>query len=165
MTFHACRTRSTFSRLFWEFDLSLLQPFSIISRLPTVASSSHVKAVAPFKGVNLLVESGILGFQIRNTAQGIRNPTNDWNPIQFSLLTWNKKQTIFVLTGPFFVKFHTNVTHWLLLHLLLPFFFFNNKFNLAPRSLVFFGVFNKRSGYEINNKLISEQLNLVRKAN
>ena len=27
-----------------------------------------------------LVESGILGFGIRNTAQGIRNPTNDWNP-------------------------------------------------------------------------------------
>ena len=28
----------------------------------------------------LLVESGILGFRIRNTAQGIRNPTNNWNP-------------------------------------------------------------------------------------
>ena len=27
----------------------------------------------------LLVESGILGFGIRNTAQEIRNPTNDWN--------------------------------------------------------------------------------------
>ena len=26
------------------------------------------------------VESGILGFGIRNTAQGIPNPTNDWNP-------------------------------------------------------------------------------------
>ena len=26
------------------------------------------------------VEFGILGFGIRNTAQGIRNPTNDWNP-------------------------------------------------------------------------------------
>ena len=25
------------------------------------------------------MESGILGFGIRNTAQGIRNPTNDWN--------------------------------------------------------------------------------------
>ena len=25
------------------------------------------------------LESGILGFGIRNTAQGIRNPTNDWN--------------------------------------------------------------------------------------
>ena len=23
---------------------------------------------------------GILGFEIRTTAQGIRNPTNDWNP-------------------------------------------------------------------------------------
>ena len=27
----------------------------------------------------LLVESGILGFGIRNTAQVIRNPTNDWS--------------------------------------------------------------------------------------
>ena len=26
------------------------------------------------------VESGILGFGIRCTAQGIRNSTNDWNP-------------------------------------------------------------------------------------
>ena len=140
MTFHACRTRSTFSRLFWEFDLSLLQPFSIISRLPTVASSSHIKAVAPFKRINLLLESGILSFGIRNAAQGIRNSTNDWNPIQFSPLTWGEKQTIFVLTGPFFVKF---LGSWVVLmsHLLLPFFFFNNKFNLEPRSLVFFVFF------------------------
>ena len=29
---------------------------------------------------NLLVESRILGFGIRDTARGIRNPTNDWNP-------------------------------------------------------------------------------------
>ena len=42
---------------------------------------------APCKGIRnpesgkfLLVESGILGFGIRNTAQGIRNPTNVWNP-------------------------------------------------------------------------------------
>ena len=26
------------------------------------------------------VESGILGFGIQNTAQGIRNPSNVWNP-------------------------------------------------------------------------------------
>ena len=26
------------------------------------------------------VESGILGFGIWNTAQGIQNPTKDWNP-------------------------------------------------------------------------------------
>ena len=26
------------------------------------------------------MESGILGFGIWNTAQEIRNPTNDWNP-------------------------------------------------------------------------------------
>ena len=34
----------------------------------------------PESGKFLLVESGILGFGIRNTAQGIRNPTYDWNP-------------------------------------------------------------------------------------
>ena len=43
--------------------------------------------VAPCKGIRipesrnfLLVESGILGFGIRNPALGIRNPTKDWNP-------------------------------------------------------------------------------------
>ena len=42
---------------------------------------------APCKGIRipesrnfLLVESGILGFEIRNPALGIRNPTKDWNP-------------------------------------------------------------------------------------
>ena len=82
-----------------------MQPFSIIPRLPAVASSSHIKAVAPFKRIDLRLECGILGFGIRNAAQGIRNPTNDRNPIQFFPLTWGEKQTIFVLTGPFFVKF------------------------------------------------------------
>ena len=147
MTFHACRTRSTFSRLFWEFDLSLLQPFSIISRLPTVASSSHIKAVAPFKRINLLLESGILGFGIRNAAQGIRNSTNDWNPIQFSakirlFLFWvGLFCKVSGFLGRLNVRYNSNVTHWLLSHLLLLFFFFNNKFNLEPRSLVFFVFF------------------------
>ena len=27
-----------------------------------------------------VLEQGILGFGIRTTAQGIRNPTKDWNP-------------------------------------------------------------------------------------
>ena len=45
------------------------------------------KRVAPCKGNRilesgkfLLVKSGILGTGIRNTAQGIRNPSYDWNP-------------------------------------------------------------------------------------
>ena len=38
----------------------------------------------------LLVESGILGFGMRNKAQRIRNPTKDWNPIQRSTRkNWN----------------------------------------------------------------------------
>ena len=40
--------------------------------------------------------------------------------------------------GRFNVRYNSHVTHLLLSYLLLPFFFFNNKFNLAPRSLVFF---------------------------
>ena len=48
---------------------------------------------------NLLVESGILGFGIRNTAQGNRNPTNDWNPEpkfhwqRLEYNTWNPEFT------------------------------------------------------------------------
>ena len=38
-------------------------------------SLAHVTEYAKF----LLVESGILGFGIQKTAQGIRNPSNDWN--------------------------------------------------------------------------------------
>ena len=48
--------------------------------------------LAPCKGIRipksrnfLLVESEILGFGIRNPAQGIRNPTEDWNP-EYNLL-------------------------------------------------------------------------------
>ena len=40
----------------------------------------------PESGKFLLVESGILGFVIRNSAQGIRNPSNDSNP---ESSTWN----------------------------------------------------------------------------
>ena len=38
----------------------------------------------------LLVEFGILGFGIRNTAPGIRNPTKDWN---LKSSTWNPEST------------------------------------------------------------------------
>ena len=56
------------------------------------------KSIGPCEGIRvlesvkcLLVESGILGFGIRNTAQGIRNPTKDWNPIQGSTRKkWNQ---------------------------------------------------------------------------
>ena len=39
----------------------------------------EIFAYGPESWKILLVESGILGFGIWNTAQGIRNPTNDWN--------------------------------------------------------------------------------------
>ena len=41
-------------------------------------------------GKFLLVGSGIPGFKIRNTAQGIRNLTNDWNP---ESSTWDPEST------------------------------------------------------------------------
>ena len=49
--------------------------------------SKRQEKVAPFKGnwileseKFLLVETGILGSGMRKTAEGIRNPTYDWNP-------------------------------------------------------------------------------------
>ena len=44
-----------------------------VSQLPAAALSQSYQKT-------LLVESGILGFGIWKTAQGIRNPTSDWNP-------------------------------------------------------------------------------------
>ena len=35
---------------------------------------------SPGSGEILFVESGVVGFGIRNSARGIRNPTNKWNP-------------------------------------------------------------------------------------
>ena len=58
------------------------------SPLPFVALHTiyHLNS-PPCKGIRipesrkfLLVESGIMGFGIQNTAQGIRNPTYVWNP-------------------------------------------------------------------------------------
>ena len=42
----------------------------------------------PESGKFVLVESGILGFGIRNSAQGIRNPSNDSNPEIQYLESW-----------------------------------------------------------------------------
>ena len=47
----------------------------------------------------LLMESDVLGVGIQNTARGIRNPTNDWNPESKSYWqimkssTWNREST------------------------------------------------------------------------
>ena len=43
-------------------------------------SSGNLYSQNPESWKFLLVESGILGFGIRNLALGIRNPTKDWNP-------------------------------------------------------------------------------------
>ena len=50
-------------------------------KLPFCSESLHVRESRfPESGKFLLVKSRILGFGIRNTAQRIRNPINDWNP-------------------------------------------------------------------------------------
>ena len=61
--------------------------------LPCNFSNSRVNLVSPCMAIRipeskkfLLAESKILGFEIWNTVQRIRNPTNNWN-LQSS--TWN----------------------------------------------------------------------------
>ena len=45
----------------------------------------------------VLLKSGILGFGIRNTAQRIRNPSNDWNPE--SKFQWQEPGTWWLESG------------------------------------------------------------------
>ena len=64
-------------------------PLSILLYILDVRASS-VSHDERESGKFLLVKSGILGFGIRNTAQGIQNPSNDWNPeSKFHLKGWN----------------------------------------------------------------------------
>ena len=60
------------------------EPLSSLDTKSKVISSSDVakgkSGRIPKSGNLLLVESGHLGFDIRNTAQAIRNPANNWNP-------------------------------------------------------------------------------------
>ena len=72
-------------------------------------TSTHVRESGTF----LLLESGILGFGIQNTAQGTRNPTNDWNQ-EYSLhcqrlessvcnlesAAWNPESKTYFLDSP-----------------------------------------------------------------
>ena len=45
-------------------------------------------------GKILLDESGILSFGIQNTAQGIRNPTYDWNSERIIHCCWNSESKL-----------------------------------------------------------------------
>ena len=49
-------------------------------RIRIKESRKFLLVVETRMGVSFLVETEILGFAIRETAEGIRNPTNDWNP-------------------------------------------------------------------------------------
>ena len=57
-------------------------PFSRESLIPSFyhRHPEYCFLGVPESGKILLMESEILAFVIRNTAQGIRNPTDDWNP-------------------------------------------------------------------------------------
>ena len=59
--------------------------FTSISHLQFCTMTSFI---APCRGIGIL-ESGILGFGKRNTAQGTRNPINDWiHKAIFTTKTW-----------------------------------------------------------------------------
>ena len=69
-------------------------------RRATPSHGGGCKGVRIAESVKILpVESGILGFGIRNTAQGVRYPTNDWNPEpkfhwqRLESSTWNPEST------------------------------------------------------------------------
>ena len=55
----------------------------VITKSKVISSSHGTEGKSgrfPKSGNLLLVKSGHLGFDIRNTAQAIRNPANNWNP-------------------------------------------------------------------------------------
>ena len=74
--------------LYWSTSSGFLNlhPLSLYCRLAVFANSAEGRAPhlmeSGFRNPEwlLLSGSGILGFVIRNTDQGIRNPTNYWNP-------------------------------------------------------------------------------------
>ena len=51
----------------------------------------HIGVILLLRPEHLFVESGILGYGIRNTVQGMLNATDDWNPESKGQLTnyWN----------------------------------------------------------------------------
>ena len=80
-------------------------------------------------GKFLLMESGIPGFGIRKTAQGIRKPINDWNPESSSTdKEWNPVPRTRIKDCPGFPYFgrHASFTNHL--------FFFSLAPTVAPKT-------------------------------
>ena len=66
--------------LSYQYNTALRATYKVGSVRPQTLFSSCKEIWIPgSSGIFVLVESGILVFGIRNTAQGIQNPTNDWN--------------------------------------------------------------------------------------
>ena len=56
--------------------------FQVIVKLPLPSKGIRKFCLwNPKPGKTLFVKSGIVDVGIRNTAQRIRNPTKDWNPV------------------------------------------------------------------------------------
>ena len=68
----------------------------------------------PASGKFLRVESGILGHRIRSTAQGIRNPSNNWNPE--SKFHWKRSGTQYLESGIHGVESRILDCAWIPLH-------------------------------------------------
>ena len=68
----------------------------------------------PASGKFLRVESGILGLRIRSTAQGIRNPTNNWNPE--SKFHWKRSGIQYLESGIHGVESSILDCAWIPLH-------------------------------------------------
>ena len=84
--------------------LSLVSKETILALLDLDIHSYKMDSIsdnfAPCKGIQipesakfLPVDSGILGFRIRNSAQGVQNPDDDWHPKSstwyLELIAWN----------------------------------------------------------------------------
>ena len=73
----------------WQTTASVLQlrrrarSQCIVSTTCCIDNNVSTHVMNPDSGIRAIfvVESGILGFGIQNTAQRIRNPTKDWNPV------------------------------------------------------------------------------------
>ena len=98
----ACGSRNRGKFCFWNVESGkiLLVEYGIREKFACgILNPGKVCLWNPESGKSLLVASRILEFGIRNTAQGIRSPTNDWNPqskcnwqrLEWS--TWNPEST------------------------------------------------------------------------
>ena len=85
------RRRRTYFSVSWGIRLtgaSTVWKFGLVLNYPVWGNPDST-----FRKI-VLVESGILGFGMRNIAQGIQNSTNDWNSgVPESKFHWEKRES------------------------------------------------------------------------